>query len=316
MADVKKTKKLTVKHLEVADSKGQIGHNSRVVDLVQTAHETLNEMGEREFSTDLFSTLKTINHESLEGGYFVHLTQYMPNAKASIVPRSKAGVDTADLAEKAPPKDGDYLDHDCFVYFFGDHALILSNRVSEVKVSEYFTQLLRKSNVIDDDQIVRLSDVAEVGFVEKIRKYGVKSIRLKTRIDPATWLASAPEATSFKDRMSSALKMALQNDPNVSPEQLKNYEYELAITNKGTLEAVERDPLNSPAIQLYQDCDQEHDECEIVLNDNQGHYTANALKLSKEIKLNIKGKSLDIDRVKKECVEYKRELLREGTLNE
>lgn len=250
--------------------------------------------------------------------FFIHLVLYGDGETVAIVPKSKDGVEKTTLNEKAPPKGGDYLKKECFIYFFDDYAILLSSGVSDALVKEFLTVLLRRSTVISDEQKIIINDLADGDVVEKIRKYGVKQIKLKTRIDKGTWSSTRPEDQnkSFVDQVTSSVSKLIRTDLELSEEEINKYEYELIINHKGVLEAVERDPLVNPAVDLFS---QSHDDddvsYEIILNQGKGSIKAETLKLDLSVRISRKGNSLDVDHVKMECLEYKKDLIERGVLN-
>ena len=310
-------KKLKVKHMVLEGNHGAIGHNSNLSLLVHEAHDSL-EMGQRHCPANLFETMKSTHYEEFDNGIFIHLVLYADGETISIVPKSEQGMYKTYLEEEAPPETGDFLKKECFLYLFGDYALFLNSGLSDSQVKSYLTHVLRDTKAIEKNQNINVSDIANSDTVERIRRYGVKEICLKTKIDMGTWYATKPDSQNltFPERLSSSITKLIRKDIELTEEEINNYEYTLRINNKGVLDAIHNDPLINPAIDIFMEGEADEEIFyEIILNDGGGSIKQHTLKLEKSIKIERKGSSLDISNVKEEILAYKRELNDKGLLN-
>lgn len=318
MSELKADKKLKVKQIEVQDNHGQIGHNSNIALLIKETHQELSAMSQRHSDISFFETMKSSDYDELDNGFFAHIVLYGEGQTVAIVPKSTGGLEKSELDEKKPPKSGDYLKNECFIYFFNDYAIFLSSGVTNAQIKEYLTVLMRRSKAISEEQQILITDLADSNAVEKIRRYGVKQIKLKTMIDAGSWYASRQEEQdkSFVSKVTSSISKIMRTDLDLSDKEINSYEYELAINHRGVLETVERDPLIDPAVDLFNESHDDEDvKYEIVLNQGKGSIKAETLKLDLAVKISRKGNSLDVEHVKKECLEYKKDLLERGILN-
>ena len=314
MSAPKIDKKLQIKKIDICDGHGKMGHNSNVYILACEAHNQLS-MSERHVTPSYFDVLKSSNYDEIDNGLFVHLVLYGDNESVAIVPKSHEGLDKQDLDLQAPPEDGDFLKKESFIYFFNDYAIMLSNGITPPQIRDYLTALFRKSELINKDQSVVLNDLADNDAVQRIREHGVKQIKMKSLIDPGGWYGSKPEGKGmpFISKVTSYMTDLICQDNEITDEAAHKYEYELIINHKGALEAIERDPLQRPAIELFEDSEDDM-EYEIILNDGGGSIKAGAIKLDTKISVSRLGSSLDTERIKKECVEYKKRLVKRGII--
>lgn len=302
------------KQLSIKDkTTNKVGHNSTLQIQLQEAHKQLS-MEERQTQIGLLDTIKSTHYEELNKGFLIHIVQYYDGGSISIVPKSKKGLQKADLIEKKAPKTGDFLDKECFVYINDNHALLLSSRIKDKTIEDYLTYILRKTKDLSNEQSVSINNIADPDVIKKIRENGVKRIQIKSSVDPAVWAYSAPKSEELPilQRISLGLKQICSTQNDISDKELGNYSYELSINNKGTLEALENDILMESSVELYENPDDDTTYA-IVLNNNKGEIKGESLSLKQTVYISRAGNSLNLEHVKKALVAY-RDTLRDDEM--
>ena len=303
--------------LKVAELRNQggsyIGHNSEIFQLVQAAHEQL-EFDDRKFRFNLLDVINSTSYHELDGGFYVHIVQYSDGSPVAVVPKSAPDRQKADLREHHAPNDGDYLNRECFLYFWGNYVLCLSSGISDNLIEGHLSHLLIKAKLISNVQRLALNNVPDQDTIKRIRRHGVKKIKLKARVNPKIWINSTPDNDNVFERLASGIGAVLYKDVDLSQYKIGDYSYELIINNKGQLSS--EDLLSIPAVEVCE-YDTEGDNLHYVieLNDKQGRIEMGAILRSSSFDIVRRGNFLDNECVMEAFKAYKKELLVSDVVN-
>ena len=311
-------KKIKFKQMGLSGSliSGNLGHNRTIAELIENAHNDLT-MTERKFQDGLLDTLMSVYYEALERGIFIHLTRYTEGGSVAVVPKSNDGMQKTSLSSHNAPDEGDFLNKEAFLYFYENKALILSSGLSDKCIERYFTWLLSEAKIIQNNQSIICSDIANEEVLKTIREKGVRSLILRARVDQASWLYSEP--VSFKSQLLRNISSLIQSDfmdgEGLSESEINDYAFELSINKKGKVIATERDPLVPAAIKIHDEAEEDDNlGYDIILNDGDS-ISAGSIKKGKIFPISKNGNALDVKNVKQAMVEYKKALIKAGDLN-
>ena len=82
------------------------------------------------------------HRESRDGPVKLHIVRYVEGEPASIVPRSRANVENADLDILRPDRRGNYLDGAAMIFVSGMHCLLMPSRFGHSIIWQYMRDLL------------------------------------------------------------------------------------------------------------------------------------------------------------------------------
>ena len=116
-----------------------------------------------------------LHRKSPAGGTYIHVALWTNDQPASLVPHNISGV-SADLSERAPPPDSEYLDGDGMFLVSGNHCLVMSSGVLYKRMGKYLKKLFLKG--IDQAVAPEKSDrflltaSSDTDILEQINKDG------------------------------------------------------------------------------------------------------------------------------------------------
>lgn len=286
--------------------------NLSVADIVRECHE-IDALQRRIPINMLKEYLSSHSCIEQDNGFLIHLVKATEGSDTSIVPTPLPAQKNVELDTLAAPNDADYLENECFAYFFSNYAITLSNGISNAWLGNYLTTLAREKGYIGDKQEIRLSNVANKDALKKIREHGIKSMTMSARLNSPTWAASTPEATEIKK----AVKSIFKKDTKADKSAIENYHYSLTITGNNKIGAEVVDPLTEEGAALFDELEgQEAADTKLKITlKNHEEMDLKETTLSRNIKVERKATSLDKGRILLEAIAYKKDLIEEASID-
>lgn len=287
--------------------------NLNVADIIRECHETMDLEQRRVPISMLNDYLVSQTCIEQDNGLLIHLVKATEDSDISVVPTPKPKEKNRELDTLAAPESGDYLENECFAYFFGDYVITLSNGVSNAWLGNYLTILAKEKNFIGDAQRIRLSNIANKDALKKIREHGISSMTVSSRLNLPTWISSTPEAGAFKKAVRSLLKQDVTTDQSA----IDNYHYKLTISSSKKISTQTLDPLTLEGAALFDELEnQDNNDTALSIHlKNNEEMNLKETTLFRNINLERKGTSLDKERIAKEAIAYKKILIEQGAIN-
>lgn len=286
--------------------------NLSVADIVRECHEM--DAQQRRVPTSLLDEYLS-SHSCIkqDNGLLIHLVKATEGGEASIVPTPLPKQKNIDLNSQSAPDNGDYLENECFAYFFGDYVITLSNGISTALLGNYLTTLAKDKNFIGERQKICISNITNKNALKKIRKHGIRSMTLSSRLNFPTWAASTPEAMAAKKAISSLLKEDISTDQSA----IDNYHYSLTIAASRKLKPSLADPLTQKGALLFDELEgQDAADTDLKLTLNNGQeIDLKETTLFRNITVERKATSLDKKRILREAIAYKNDLIKEAAID-
>ncbi len=285
--------------------------NLNVADIIRECHDI--EAMQRRIPISLLEYMSSHSCTEQDNGLLIHLVKATEGSDASIVPTPRPQQKNVELETIAPPHSGDYLEEECFAYFFGNHVITLSNGVSNASLGKYLTALAKAKNFIGEEQEIRISNMINKDALKKIRTHGVRHMTVKANLNIPTWKAATPEATAFKK----AVRGLLRQDTEQDRDDIDNYHYNLTITAKGKAKAEKFDPLTQKGAHLFDELENEDardTHVEIMLR-NKEKITLKETTLYRDVSIKRLAMSLDKKRILQEVIQYKNDLIENASID-
>lgn len=286
--------------------------NLSVADIVRECHEM--DVLQRRVPINMLKEYLS-SHSCIEqdNGLLIHLVKATEGSDTSIVPTPRPSQKNVELDTLSAPKDADYLENECFAYFFNNYVITLSNGISNAWLGNYLTTLAREKSFIGEKQEIRLSNIANKDALKKIREHGITSMTVSARLNTPTWAASTPEASDIKKAVKSIFKKDAQTDRAA----IENYHYSLTITGNGKVGTECIDPLTEEGAALFDELEgQEATDTKLKITlKNEEEMDLKGTTLSRNIRVERKAASLDKQRILAEAIAYKKELIEEASID-
>ena len=217
---------------------------------------------------ELRTMLAELRHRRLtRDTVYLHVAAWTQGESASIVPHAARG-DAADLGERAPDEDWDFLDGDGMVLVSGDHCLLMPSGLHPKTLELYVRYLLRHgreecgADIPDDIDRFELLAVANAEVTEQIQRDGVKKFHLNVGQYLETAVTQVEEHLTIRQRIGRAIldSLVADEDDRRMIEEAENVQARLIISCDKRRPGLEPDSLASIAQKIV---DEEEDQIEI-----------------------------------------------------
>lgn len=248
----------------------------------------------------------------------LHLARYKPGDKAPTVSARPRGPHDDGDAQSA--EDGrEFQDGESYMLIFGSTVIFVSHGLSLAKSERYISFLLKKSNLIDDNDL-DLKPASKIDKLALLQRHGVRSILLGgnafalsiPEIERTTWTQKA--LGSVLDEFKALTEQEDDADHLKALEDLTiNVELRLDGNSKATLQAQES--ISEVAADLFDEHGKPISEFTIITRSNE-KITASSIRLQKDCRVEIGDKTIHYDSMWAELKVYLGELQESNLLEQ
>lgn len=304
-------KTLHFKNAVIVGATPQAGKNLVVSDVVKECHDLLN-LRERRVPTGFLGDyVVSQDFEQDNSSIFLHLVRANEDGSISLVPKAKGTEAKAPLEERQPPRNSDYLQKECFAYFFSDYVIILNNGIAPDTVANYLTDLARQKGFLSAKEEIRFFNIANNDGLAKIRKHQIQSLTIGARLDLPAVAATKPAIS----KLARIMRSVISNDPVADMAAINDYKYQLTISGNN-VKVEEIDPLTESGAEFFKELD-EHEASGVnfrVRLKNGEVLRIGEIMLQREIRVTRLGNSLESARIRQEMTAYRDDLLAKGMI--
>lgn len=176
-----KEKTLSYRRAEWLDNKGGL----TLEKCLRDAHKNLKNISERTISYGGHE-MTSAAQKDRAGGLLLHLTSDTPGEAASVVPKVAPTSQQLDLLTAQPPRDGEWLDGDAFLFVQDDHVCLCTTGIRDGSIDFFLREFFRKANLRKDSDQFLLMKVADITALKLLHNQGVDEIEMRASLFKAT----------------------------------------------------------------------------------------------------------------------------------
>lgn len=260
---------------------------------------------------------RIVKHQNVAvGGTYFHLTSDTPGESASVVPKAGPGVAELDVKSQKPPKDGEWLDGDAFLYVYGDHVCMCSTAMRDATIQNYIFELFKKAQLRKDSIRFELTKVADVTKLKMLHSQGVRELEIRASLYQATANYEKRKAhfTGGLGAVGKHIKNLIKRPHDVTPDALRvfitlkvdrRHPKQISLGEK-TIEALAADVVKNP----------EESEDYVIITKTGQRISPNEIFMKSTVSIESDGKTINRTKAWRELSTFFTQLKAAGVLEQ
>lgn len=293
------------------------------------AHNRSPSVGDRTFTYSGGMTIEgaAFKVPDKDGGLLLHIAVYVLGQPTSTIGHNPSASES-DTFEEEAPYGKDYLDGDVFVYVKENDAILCLSRIRETAALNYLSEILKCADYDHLASTLQLEKIANADKVAMINTEGVHAIELDCSLYDASVVAmeNSGRLRGLLGGIADAYKAVVFEDDalaDIDDRENLNVKLSLSFDGRAACSRVNKNiegfgeageaRLRESALMLLQD---EPVSGYKIYTKLGNEITPEQLKVSKQYKVIMQGKSLQKASVWEKLLEYYSDLRYTGVLNE
>lgn len=283
---------------------------------IRDAHAVLKTIDDRTigFGGRLTRSVRQKNVQA--GGLLLHLTTETPGESASVVPHPKPTTSELDLRVAAPPRGGEWLDGDAFLYVRGDHVCMCATDIRDGAINYFLHEFFKKAKLRKDSQLFELQKIADVSKLKFLHSQGVKELEINAVLYKATadYTKRKNEVVGSLGAVGKFFKSVLNKPYDVTPDGLK-VSVALRVDRRFTKHlSVGYKTIEQLAANVVSHGDEKYDYS--IITKTGQRISPDEIFMRAKVQIDSEGKTVDRDKAWCELVFFYDSLKQSGALEE